>query len=200
VGYKGIFGKRVLVDIYAYSGEYQNFLGRQIVVQALTLTNPLAAFIGPSRVISVAVNSKNKVKTYGYGGSIDWMLPRNYIATFNMSFDRIKDVEKGFVSFFNAPSYRLNLGFSNTGFGHQKRMGFAIAMRSQDGFFYESDFRQGDVDDYTVFDAQVSYKLSKTRSVVKVGGTNIFNRYYKTAFGNPEIGGIYYVSYGYNIF
>jgi len=200
IGYKGIYGKRVLVDIYAYSGQYQNFLGRQIVVQALTLANPLAAFIGPSRVISVAVNSKSNVRTYGYGGSIDWLLPRNFIANFNLSFDRIDDVEKGFVSFFNAPGHRLNLGLSNTGFGYQKRMGFAVAMRSQDGFFYESDFRQGEIDDYTVIDAQVSYKLSKSKSIVKVGGTNITNRYYKTAFGNPEIGGIYYVSFAYNVF
>lgn len=199
IGYKGLFSGKVLVDIYAYSGRYENFLGRQIVIQALS-ASPTAPFLGPNRVLSIAVNSANKVRTYGYGGSIDWLLPRNFVANFNLSFDRIKDVQAGFVSFFNAPDHRLNLGLSNTGFGYQKRVGFAVMMRSQGGFFYESDFRQGEIDDYTIFDAQVSYKFPKARSIVKMGGTNIMNRYYKTAFGNPEIGGIYYVSFGYNVF
>lgn len=200
VGYKGLFKKKVLVDVYAYWGKYENFLGRRIVVQALDKSNPLVPFIGPSRVISVAVNSENSVRTYGYGGSIDWMLPRNFVATGNLTFDRIKNVEDGFTAFFNAPNYRLNLGLSNTGFGYQKRFGFAIMMRSQDGYFYESDFRQGELEDYTTFDAQVSFKMPAKRSIFKVGGTNIMNRYYKTAFGNPEIGGIYYVSFAYNVF
>lgn len=199
VGYKGLFGKRLLVDIYGYWGRYENFLGRQIVIQSLS-ASPTAPFLGPNRVISVAVNSANSVRTYGYGGSIDWMLPRNFIATFNLTFDRIKDVQTGFVSFFNAPTYRLNAGLSNTGFGYQKRFGFAAMMRNQDGFFYESDFRQGNVEAYTVVDAQVSYKFPKQRSILKLGGSNIFNKYYKTAFGNPEIGGVYYVSFGYNVF
>ncbi|MFM7838004.1 MAG: TonB-dependent receptor domain-containing protein, partial [Chitinophagaceae bacterium] len=99
IGYKGLYSNRVLVDIYAYTGQYQNFLGRQIVIQSLS-ASPTAPFLGPNRIISVAVNSKNKVKTYGYGGSIDWLLPRNFVASFNLSFDRIKDVEAGFVSFF----------------------------------------------------------------------------------------------------
>jgi outer membrane receptor protein involved in Fe transport len=199
IGYKGLYSNHVLVDIYAYTGQYQNFLGRQIVIQSLS-ASPTAPFLGPNRVISVAVNSKNKVKTYGYGGSIDWLLPRNFVASFNLSFDRIKDVEAGFVSFFNAPKHRLNLGFSNTGFGYQKRIGFGVNMRNQSGFFYESDFRQGDLPDYTVVDGQVSYKFPKIRSLLKVGGTNLLNKYYRTAFGNPEIGGIYYVSYAYNVF
>lgn len=199
-GYKGLFAKRVLVDVYGYFGRYENFLGRQIVVQTLNLANPVAVFTGPNRVLSIAVNSKNKVKTYGYGASIDYMLPRNFTATANITFDRISNVEAGFVSFFNSPKYRLNIGLSNSGFGYQKRFGFSAMMRTQDGFFYESDFRQGEVPGYTVVDAQVSYKFPQQRSILKLGGTNIFNKYYKNAFANPEIGGIYYVSFAYNVF
>jgi hypothetical protein len=35
--------------------------------------------------------------------------------------------------------------------------------------------------------------------MIKVGGTNIFNRYYQTAYGSPAIGGLYYVSFAYNV-
>ena len=36
--------------------------------------------------------------------------------------------------------------------------------------------------------------------MVKLGGTNVMNKYYRNGFGNPEIGGLYYVSLGYNLF
>jgi outer membrane receptor protein involved in Fe transport len=49
-------------------------------------------------------------------------------------------------------------------------------------------------------DAQVSYKFPKIQSVVKLGANNLLNQYYITALANPSIGGLYYVSFGYNIF
>lgn len=201
VGYKGLFGKKVLVDIYGYYGKYDNFLGRRIVIQPLDPNQPAQVYNTATRTtFSVAVNSVNQVTTYGYGGSIDWLLPKNFTLTTNISADRITDVDSGFVAFFNVPSYRFNIGISNTGFGYQKRFGFAVTLRKQDDFFYQSDFRQGSIPGFTTVDAQVSYKFPTSRSMVKLGGSNIFNNYYKTAFGNPMIGGMYYVSYGFNVF
>ena len=201
IGYKGLVDKKVLIDAYAYYGKYDNFLGRIVVLQSLQPGNPLGLFSSAtSRAISVAVNSSSKVTTYGFGASIDYQLPRNFIIKGNVTTDRIKDVPQGFISFFNTPSYRLILGFGNTGFGYQKRFGFQVDMRNQDGYFFESDFRQGNISGFTTVDAQVSYKFTKSRSLLKLGATNLTNSYYQTAFGNPAIGGIYYVSFGYNVF
>lgn len=44
------------------------------------------------------------------------------------------------------------------------------------------------------FDAQVSKKISSIKSIVKIGGTNIGNKLYTTGWGNPSVGGMYYVS------
>jgi hypothetical protein len=55
------------VDIYGYYGKYENFLGRRIVIQ-----NPGTA---QQQNYSVAVNSSSTVSTYGFGGSVDWLLP-----------------------------------------------------------------------------------------------------------------------------
>ena len=201
LGYKGLVDKKILIDVYGYYGKYENFLGRTIVLQSLVPGNPLGLFSGStSRAISVAINSAGKVTTYGFGASVDYLMPNNFVLNGNITTDRIKDVPQGFVSFFNAPNYRLILGFGNTGFGYQKRFGFRADMRNQDGYYFESDFRQGNIPGFTIIDAQVSYKFPKTRSMVKLGATNLTNKYYKTAFGNPEIGGLYYVSFGYNVF
>jgi outer membrane receptor protein involved in Fe transport len=51
-----------------------------------------------------------------------------------------------------------------------------------------------------VLDAQVSYKLPKINSMLRLGANNLLNQYYITALANPSIGGLYYVSFGYNIF
>jgi outer membrane receptor protein involved in Fe transport len=201
LGYKGLIQKKILVDVYGYYGNYDNFLGRVVVLQSLDKTNPLGVLSGASRrSISVAVNSEGKVTTYGFGASVDYQMPNNFIANGNISTDRIKDVPPGFISFFNTPNYRLILGFGNTGFGYQKRFGFRVDMRNQDGYYFESDFRQGNISGFTIVDAQVTYKFPKTRSLLKLGATNLTNKYYKTSFGNPEIGGLYYLSFGYNVF
>jgi outer membrane receptor protein involved in Fe transport len=200
-GYKGLFGKKILVDLYGYYGKYDNFLGRRIVMQPLDPNQPTQVYNPATRTtFSVAVNSANQVTTYGYGASLDWLLPGNFTLMVNASADRITDVDSGFVAFFNVPSYRLNVGISNTGFGYQKRFGFSVMIRNQDDFFYQSDFRQGNIEGFTTVDAQVSYKLPSSRSLVKLGASNLFNKYYKTAFGNPQIGGLYYLSFGYNVF
>ena len=191
-GYKGLYAKKVFVDLYGYVGKYEDFLGRRIVIQSPGTPQ--------QRNFSVAVNSSSTVKTYGFGGSIDWLLPKNFLVGINASTDRITDVPANFVAFFNVPSYRLNITVGNSGFGSQNRFGFSISMRDQDGFFYESDFRQGYVKGYSTFDAQVSYKIPAQRSIIKLGGMNILNDYYQTGFGNPKIGGLYYLSFGYNVF
>ena len=65
---------------------------------------------------------------------------------------------------------------------------------------WEGTFGTGNVPAFGTMDAQVSYRLSKIRSLIKLGGTNLFNDYYNSAFGNPSVGGLYYVSFGYNVF
>jgi outer membrane receptor protein involved in Fe transport len=84
--------------------------------------------------------------------------------------------------------------------GKSKRVAFNVVHRWQAAFDYQSDLANGTVPAYHVMDAQFSYKFPKIQSVVKVGANNLLNQYYITALANPSIGGLYYVSIGYNIF
>ena len=187
-GYKSLIAKKLLIDAYGYFGTYQNFITRRDVLQTSS-----------GKGYSIVVNSPEKVKTYGWGVSAEYLLPANFVVNGSLSSDKIEDVPEGFRAFFNTPELRSLLGLSNTGFGKDRRFGFNVAWRWQEGFFYENDFTQGDLPAYHVVDAAVSYKLPKTKSMIKVGGTNIGNQYYRTAVGNPSIGGVYYVSYAFNV-
>jgi hypothetical protein len=131
---------------------------------------------------------------------MDYLLPDNFSLSFNASTDRLKNPDSTFVTYYNTPKYRFNIGLANSGFGHQQRFGFGLQFRWQDAYWTESDFRQGPVSAFGTLDGMISYKLPSVRSLIKLGATNMLNHYYVNAFANPSIGGLYYISYGYNIF
>jgi iron complex outermembrane receptor protein len=47
---------------------------------------------------------------------------------------------------------------------------------------------------YSTFDAQISKKVDYLKSIIKVGGSNIGNKLYTSGWGNPSVGGTYYIS------
>lgn len=198
IGYKALLmDDRLLFDIYGYYAEYKDLLTRVNVFQSSTGT-PLG--LANPKIISVSVNSPNKAKTDGYGASLEYLLQNNFSISGNFFSDEISGVPSGFKAYYNTPKYRANIGFSNSGFGFEKRLGFNVIWRWQDSFFNESDFIQGRVPAFSTVDAQVSYKLRPIKSVIKLGATNLTNHYYINATGNPSIGGLYYVSFAYNVF
>ena len=196
VGYKALITKNILFDIYGYYGTYQDFLSRRDVIQ---FTSGQPSDTGAYKGYSVVVNSPEKVKTYGWGASLDWRLPMSFVISTNLSSDKIDNVPSGFQASFNAPSLRSVVSLSNTGFGHKKLYGFSVSWRWQKGFFYENDFAQGDLPPVHVVDAVINFKCPKIKSLIKLGANNVLNQYYRTAVGNPSIGGLYYISFAYNV-
>jgi outer membrane receptor protein involved in Fe transport len=200
LGYKGLLkGGKLLVDLYGYWGQYQDFLGRKLVAQFKNGT-PTSISDTSNRYYSLPINTTDKVKTYGFGLSLDYRLPHNYNVGANVASDVLKDVPADFVAYFNAPKYKANFYFGNSGFGHDKRYGFNVAYRWQQALLYQGDFATGNLPATNNMSAQVSYKLPKTKSILKVGANNLLNSYYYDAIGNSRIGGLYYVSFGYNVY
>ncbi|MFL5741852.1 MAG: TonB-dependent receptor domain-containing protein [Flavisolibacter sp.] len=188
LGYKGMITERLMVDAYGYLGAYEDFLGRNTLYQPDT-----------KAVYSTVVNSSTRVKTHGFGLSLDYATKTNYSFFANVYSDVLTDVPTGFVAYFNTPKFRLNAGLGNSGLGKKKRIGFNAMLRWQDGFMSDGDLASGYVPAFTTVDMQVSYRINKIKTVIKLGGTNIFNSYYKNGFGNPGIGGLYYLSAGFNL-
>ena len=105
------------------------------------------------------------------------------------------------MAFFNAPKYKANVNVGNSGFGPGKRVGFNLAYRYQGGFLFQGDFATGNLPAVQTLDAQVSLRLPKAnKSIIKLGATNLLNQYYYNAIGNSQVGGLYYISFGYNIY
>lgn len=200
-GFKGLLMQgKLLVDVYGYYGTYKDFLGRKVTVQASGTTIAVSDTLNGRR-LSIPVNSTDKVKTYGFGLGVDYRLPWNFTIGANVASDILKDVPSNFVAYFNAPKYKANVNLGNSGFGPGKRLGFNVAYRYQGAFLYQGDFATGNLPVVHTLDAQVSLKLPKAnKSVIKLGATNLLNQYYYNAIGNSQVGGLYYLSFGYNIY
>ena len=201
IGYKALVAKKLMVDFYAYAGNYKNFITSVTVLQSRTAQQTIFDLLDPNKrtAYSISTNADVNVSSSGWGLSLDYILPRNFTASASVSSDEIGNLPNGFISYFNTPKMRVNVGLNNSGFLLKDRLGFGATFHYQDGFIYEGTFGVGKVSSFNTLDAVLTYKVPKIKSMVKVGGTNIMNHYYRTAFGNPSIGGLYYVSFAYNI-
>lgn len=210
VGYRGIIRKKLMVDAYIYLSNYENFVGSIILLQAKNGPQQLTPldtnkYYGPQlasdvsrNVYQVYVNSEGIVKTWGWAIGGKYRLPQDYLLSANVSFNKLTGAPEELFTQYNTPEYRFNLGIGNNDV--YKNWGFNVHFRYQTAFLYEGSFAVGEVPAFSTVDALISYKIPRIKVSLKLGGTNILNSYYQNAFGNPMLGGLYYVSLGYNVF
>jgi len=197
IGYKGILSNKLLIDAYFYYSKYDNFLLTSAVVQSRTGYKLGAYSEFTSNNYSYVQNSETTVKSTGWGIGIDYRVYKGYSVYGNIFSDVLKDVPPGEVTYFNAPKYRFNLGVRNDNVCHN--VGFNIVYKWQDDNYYEGTFITGTLPSFGWLDAQVSYRPKGTKSTFRIGGTNVANNYQRTGYGSPAVGGLYYMSYGYNL-
>jgi outer membrane receptor protein involved in Fe transport len=197
LGYKALVQKKLLIDAVGYYGTYKDFVTRRDAVQFANGQGgqPVTAGTG----FSIVANVPQSVKTYGWAIGTEYLMGKNFIVSGSLSSDKIDNVPTDFRASFNAPTLRSVLSLANSGFGFNSKIGANISWRWQRGFFYESDFVNGDIPGFHTVDAAVNFKVPTIRSMFKLGASNLLNQYYRTAMGNPSIGGMYYVSFAYNV-
>ena len=202
IGYRGIIANKLLIDAYFYTSRYQDFIAREAVARGVS-DNPATSFaelLNPftSKNFSFVTNSATPINATGWGIGGEYMAGKGYKISANVYSDVLNDIPDNLITFFNTPKYRYNLGFANPNV--YKGLGFNILYKWQDEVNWEGTFGAGTINSFGVVDFLLSYKLGKTKNLIKLGATNLFNNYYRNAFGNPYIGGLYYVSFGYNVF
>lgn len=203
IGYRGVINNKLLIDVYYYFSKYKNFIGREAVARGDSAGNPSnnpAFLLSPLSTdnYSFVVNSTTPIKTNGWGIGAEYQLGKGYALSANVSGDQLTGVQPGFITFFNTPKTRFNIGLSNS--NATKGFGFNVIYKWQAKTNWEGTFGSGEIPSFGTLDAQISYHFVKQKVLIKLGGTNITNHYYQNAFGNPYIGGLYYVSMGYDIF
>jgi len=189
IGYKGLIANKLLIDVYYYYDNYKDFLSYLALLQP-TQPLPTDPSLSKANIFATYVNNPNKVIVQGAALGLDYLMDQ-WALSGNVSYNDITKNE-GLNNSFNSPKYRFNLGISNRNL--YKNIGFNVTYRWQDAFWWNSSFATGNVPAFGTVDAQVSYKMPKVKTMIKLGGSNLTNHYYQTSFGNPKIGAIYYMS------
>jgi len=205
IGYKSVLlDNKLVVDLDAYTNEYDGFLGQVevSVPQANTISvgtdEAVIAMLAANRSqqtrYRVYTNAKNKYKNYGSSLGLTYNFYQKYTLSGNINYNAISENKQQdvFVTGFNTPNWASNVSFGNREV--LKDVGFNIVWRWQDAFLWESPLVNGNVPAYSTFDAQVSYKITQSKATIKVGGTNLFNKTYIQYAGGPTIGGLYYAA------
>jgi outer membrane receptor protein involved in Fe transport len=203
IGYRGVLSKKLLFDAYLYYSQYKDFIGRVAVGRGKSASsNPiteLTELASPFTTTnySFVVNTTTSVHAIGWGLSADYEFIKDFHLLANVSGDRLNDVPAGYFTQFNTPKVRYNIGLSNDRV--TKYSGFNIIWRWQEEVFWEGTFATGTIPSFGTLDAQWTWRLRNSKSQIRLGGSNILNKYYKSAFGNPDVGGLYYISLGHNL-
>jgi len=175
-------------DFWGYQPETE-----QNIRNAQTLLTPITTE-GMENTFSTYTNVENQIKGAGAAIGIDYMLGRGYTIGSNYNWNKLLD--NGFndndQNDFNTPEHKVNFSFSNRKV--TDNLGFNVAFRWQTSYFWGAGFGSGTVPAVGTVDAQLSYKLSSLRSVLKVGGSNLLNNRHVLNYGGPTLGAIYYVS------
>jgi outer membrane receptor protein involved in Fe transport len=213
IGYKGLIAKKLFIDSYFYTSKYTNFIGGTAILVPTAAAGPglpIESGLGSASTRSAysrSANSKEIVTANGFAISGNYSLTKG----FNVGVNYAQNNLKGFTTSpeqqyagYNTPKNRYNVSFGkrlNSG----DKFGFNINLRHQDEFVWEASFNQPTttgvgsftntiVPAVTTFDAQVSYKLSSMKSIIKLGGTNIGGKPYIQAYGSAAVGSMYYVA------
>lgn len=212
IGYKGIIGKRLFIDAYYYLSKYKNLLGGTVIVvptAAAAPGLPIESGIGVGNYNGFArtVNTTETITTHGFAIGLTYSLPKGFNVGGNVANNELKDFTPSpevQYSQFNTPKYRYNVSFGKR-IVSGSPFGFNVIFRHQQAFLWESSFVVPTTTDVPVFsntqvpainnlDAQVSLKVPAIKSIIKLGGTNLFGKSYIQSYASPNIGSTYYIS------
>lgn len=197
VGYKGVFGDLV-VDANAYWTTYNDFQGETLVNIKMPTTHQ-GKQVDAGTTYAAYTNATQTVTSNGIGLGVYYTLPRDFVLTGSYSYATYAANETtDFYAGFNTPRNKASVGIGNQKL--VKNLGFNVNYRYQDAFFWQSSYGNWNVPKYGILDAQVSYKLTSIKTILKLGGTNLGGGDYRTNFGAPFVGQIYYISLTFNEF
>ena len=213
VGYKAALlpEARLLVDVDFYANTYRDFIAQVEAYVPLSAAGPPLAPDAPLNAVATALNARatqaryrlwtnSRSRVYNYGGSLGlrYEVPGGLLAGAFATSARLDRTESGdgLEAGFNTPrwSYNLNVGHENV----FRRLGFGLSYRWQTSYFSQTFLISGIVPAYATLDAQLSYHLPAPNLRLRLGASNVGNRYYVSYLGGPGIGGLYYaqVTYG----
>ncbi|MBK1896732.1 TonB-dependent receptor [Chryseobacterium paridis] len=206
VGYKSVFfNSKLVLDWDFYYNIYEGFLGQ------VEVAVPKNGKVGSESAVldmidrskqdryRVYTNSNSTYKSYGTSLGVRYNIVKNYNINANISYNDLASNNNSdlFITSFNTPKWMVNVSVGNREI--IKNIGFTLVARWQNNFLWESPLASGKIPAYYTIDAQATWKLPEINANVKIGATNLLNRRYFQYAAGPEIGGLYYLTFTYDL-
>ena len=203
-GYKGLFAKgKLFVDADFYISRYRSFIAQaNMNVPKTEIRDSIPYYLYDKTMQSpyrMWTNSQTLIDNYGFSLGLTGHLAKGYIARANTTFTKLRKSrnEDGLEDGFNTPNWIANFSVSNVNI--YKNLGATVSYKWQNNYYWQSFLINGNVPAFSTVDAQLSYTFQKPGLKLKTGGNNVFNHYYYSILGGPQIGGLYYVTVSYGI-
>jgi outer membrane receptor protein involved in Fe transport len=203
-GYKGLFFNNSLyANADVYLSRFSNFIAQaNMNVPNTNNQEAIPASLYTRTTQSsyrMYTNSKSIIDNFGFSAGLNYQWNKTFIIAVNTTYSKLRNAENqdGLEDGFNTPKWIYNIAVSKKNL--LKGIDATLAYRWQSGYLSQTFLVSGQVPSYSSLDAQLSYHIPVIRSLVKIGATNLLNRYYNSFLGGPSTGGMYYVSIGYGI-
>jgi outer membrane receptor protein involved in Fe transport len=198
-GYRSaLFNERLTLDVDFYYNTYKNLMA-QIDANIPKRQHPdsIGYYLqSNSRQNLYRLWTNSKTISYNYGASFGatYDLSKKFKVGGNFTYAKLsrKVQSDGLEDGFNTPEWTYNLFISGQNF--YKTYGFNVNFRQQASYLWQSALATGNVDSYLTLDLQFTAGLINDALLVRLGSTNLTNKYYYSFIGGPAIGGFYYVS------
>lgn len=203
-GYKGLFFDRALfVNADLYFNRYSNFIAQTnmnvpVSTDASAIPHDLYDKARQAQY-RMYTNSRSIINNYGFSAGLNYQLQKKWVLGVNTTFTKLKNAENqdGLEDGFNTPKWMWNGSVSRTNL--LDRFDATVSFKWQSGYYSQTFLVTGDVPSYSSLDAQVTYRFPRLKSQIKMGASNLLNKYYVSFLGGPSVGGMYYVTVAFNV-
>ncbi len=199
-GYRTIHNKVLYLDFTFYHNWYTDFIG-DVRVASINTKGVAGERSGTDAIISgnfdlyqIPMNSESLVRTWGFSVGLSYYFGKGVSFRGNYTYSDINegDLEDELIPGFNTPMHKFNLGME--GKGVWKGLGFNANFRWSDTYLWESPFGDGQIPAYFTLDGQINYEIKPAYLTLAMGGSNLLNDEYRTAYGSPLVGRMFYGS------
>lgn len=207
IGYKGQIAKGLYVDASYYRSVYNNFIGTLrfygredgLTPTGVPLPSATGDFAKPTtdrtrgRLMQTWANADKEVHTQGAIVSLEYFFSKKLNINTNYTWANINENDvPGLILGFNTPTHKFNVGVQGEPL---KNVSYAFNYRHTSGYTYFMPVDEGYIQAFGTLDGQVSYRLPKIKSALRLGGTNLLNTNAVQVYGAAPIGRIVYVGW-----
>ncbi|HEY0015702.1 MAG TPA: TonB-dependent receptor [Longimicrobium sp.] len=192
VGYKGVIGDRVFVDVAHYRSEYQNFMSPLAVIGDPTnlglagqgANNPVWAYDADGNRLNNGAGGPALALTYynlgqanlvGTDAGLNVLVTPRINVRGTLSLIEISDVDvevgREESTALNSPELKWTLGAGFQDFG---RLTGGLTLRHVDEYYFRSGANRGFVPGFSTVDANLGYRLDRFNTMVSLGVSNLF--------------------------